>query len=197
MNNTMNREGEQGMRHDFATWCRLRGAVGHGENEYEREQLIIKAEEITHRWQDNAWTEEWGFLLGLVDGWRQAPKVLAQVADDAMAGRYPELTDEEIRSIVQVRWLLDPAETSYEGWQRMHAWFSRLNARHSAAITINAPQNILDALERQMELHFDRSVWPPQWLVYEREFQHDTAFWAHQDSLFRDVFEQCIDLAEV
>lgn len=192
----MNREGEQGMRDDFATWWRLRTAAVHGENEVEREQLIIKAEQITHRWQDSAWSEEWGFLLGLVDGWRRAPRVLAQVADEAAAGRYPELTDEEIRSIVQVRWLLDPAESGYEGWQRMHAAFSRLNAEHSAAITTGQPPGVLAALERRMELFVDRTVWPPQWLIYEREFQHDTAFWAQQDALFRHVYEQAIDLAE-
>ncbi|MEV6341227.1 hypothetical protein AB0M12_41720 [Nocardia vinacea] len=187
MSDPMNREAEQAMRAAFGAWMRLREAILRGDNEVEREQLILKAEELTDQWEASPWGEEWQYLTALVAGWRRDPATMRAVTAAAQAGGMG-LTEVEVRSLTQVWLLLDPAEAGRAGWQHMH---DRLSAFHGRLAAV--PHELDTAgVEAQLEAIYDRSTWPAEWHQFEHDVLTDQAFWTHQESVFDLAYQQAL-----
>lgn len=185
----MNREIENAMRRCFGAWMRLRDAVAHG-NEYERERLIIRSEEIADSWEASAYQEEWEYLTALVRAWHRAPQTMQAVTTAAQAGQTTELTEVEVRSLTQVQLLLDPQFAGREGWQSMHDQLSAMDGRQAAGAgdESDAP------LRARLSVIYDQSVWPELWIDYECAAQTDKGFWAHQEQVFDTAFQQAKQL---
>lgn len=187
MFDAMNREAEQAMRAAFGAWMRLREAIGRGDNEVEREQLILKAEELADRWESSLWAEEWQYLSGLVAGWRRHPATMRSVTAAAQLGGM-DLTEVEVRSLTQVWLLLDPNEAGRTGWQHMH---DRLSAFHGRLAAV--PEQLDTAgVEAQLEVIYDRSTWPAEWHQFEHDVLTDSSFWTHQEQVFDRAYQQAL-----
>lgn len=182
MNDSMNREAEEAMRRAFGAWMRLRSAIPRGDNEVEREQLIIQAEQIADTWESSPWCEEWQYLGGLVHGWQHAPETMREITAAAQIGE-TDLIDVEVRSLTQVQLLLDPREAGREGWQRMH---DRLSAFHGRVAALDAAVD--DWVGALLEAIYDRSVWPADWHQYEHDALTDEQFWIQQERVFDAAF---------
>lgn len=179
----MNREAEQALRGAFRTWMHARASVAGVTDAAAREELVIQAEELADRWEASAWCEEWQYLTGLVQGWIRSPQTMRTVTAAAQAGDL-DLTEVEVRSLTQVWLIMDPREAGRQGWQRMQDRVSELNGTLAAAIEAGAPQEVLDSLERRMDLWFDWPGQPLEWRDYDQQVQGDTVFWEAQNELF-------------
>ncbi|WP_369024141.1 hypothetical protein [Nocardia cyriacigeorgica] len=182
----MNREIEYSLRDAFADWFRLREElIPHGENEYERERLVRRMEEIADGWSASIYAEEWVYLTKLIEGWRRAPEVMRAASTAAQAGRVPDLAETEIRSLTQVQLLLDPQYAGYEGWQRVQDLLSAHSGRTAAYGADPDPTE-----STRLSFLTDHDVWPQQWLGYEAEALHEDSWDEHQSRVWAQAYEQ-------
>ncbi|WP_194838467.1 hypothetical protein [Nocardia sp. XZ_19_369] len=100
---------EEQMRADFAFWAWAQDHFAYADNDYEREQLIHRANAIRARWQSSSHATEWHYLVDLTAAWRLAPALMGEFTTAATGDA--DLTDVERRSLCQAQHLHDTRHT--------------------------------------------------------------------------------------